>query len=223
MSSNTVSRPVGLRSRLTSAFRWRWQWVVLPRVKRLLGIKNQQWARVVMDRVVDQFVLHTLPHRSLRVLEISGMPDSKWREVDFASYRVTTFPDYDVCGAPLAEGPWDLIIAEQVLEHVERPWAAVRNVHSMLTPGGYFVVSTPFLIRVHGFPGDHSRWTEQGLRQLLVEGGFDDANITTNAWGNRACVRANFMNFREWIPWWHSLRNEPNFPVVVWAFARRAS
>ena len=35
---------------------------------------------------------------------------------------------------------------------------------------------------------------------------------------------AAVANFKAWAPYnrlWHSLRNEPDFPVVVWAIARR--
>jgi len=107
--------------------------------------------------------------------------------------------------------------AEQVLEHVRRPYRAVRNVWEMLRPGGIFAVNTPFLIRVHEDPEDYSRWTEKGLRQLLVEGGFEESAVQTGSWGNRACVRATLSHWAGWIPWMDSLENEPQFPVVVWA------
>jgi hypothetical protein len=42
------------------------------------------------------------------------------------------------------------------------------------------------------------------------------------SWGNRACVKANFRRFPSWIPWWHSLKIESLYPVVVWAFAQKA-
>jgi hypothetical protein len=91
----------------------------------------------------------------------------------------------------------------------------------MLRPGGTLVVTTPFLIRVHPSPFDCSRWTELGLKYLLAEAGFDLSRITTGSWGNRACVRSNFVDWRGWNPILHSLRNEPDFPVHVWAFAKK--
>ena len=39
--------------------------------------------------------------------------------------------------------------------------------------------------------------------------------------GNRRCVVANFRGWPSWVRWKHTLRNEPDFPVVVWAFARK--
>ena len=151
------------------------------------------------------------------------MPGNTWSRFGFGSYRCTSYPDYDVCSAPLEIEGFDLVIAEQVLEHVRLPSHAVSNVHQMLKRGGWFLVSTPFLLRVHAIPDDYNRWTEQGLKQLLIDGGFEPDAIETGSWGNRACVRANFKTFPAWIPGWHSLRNEALFPVVVWAFAKRSA
>ena len=175
------------------------------------------WARVVMNRETRRLV-EELDPGSRDALEISG---TGWQSFGFASYRAVGFPDYDVCAGPLEESAYDIVIAEQVLEHLLSPRTAVENVRRMLRPDGVFLVTTPFLVRVHGAPVDCSRWTELGLLNLLAEGGFDAERTTTGSWGNRACVTANFERWVEWVPLWHSLRNEPDFPVVVWALAPR--
>ncbi len=36
--------------------------------------------------------------------------------------------------------------------------------------------------------------------------------------GNRACVVGNLSRWSAYKPW-HSLRNEPDLPLQVWAFA----
>ena len=84
----------------------------------------------------------------------------------FRSYKSTEFPDFDVC-TQVNNQQFDLIIADQVFERL--PWRlrAVRNVYATLSPGGYFVIVTPFLIRVHESPIDCSRWTERGPSYLL--------------------------------------------------------
>jgi SAM-dependent methyltransferase len=150
-------------------------------------------------------------------LEISGQ---KWKTRRFGSYRSVGFPAYDVCSDVL-DDRFDLIIAEQVFEHLLWPYRAVRNVHQMLAPGGAFLITTPFLIKIHEEPQDCSRWTEDGIRYLLAEGGFDLSRVTTGSWGNRACVRANLRTWTLYSPRLHSLQNEPDCPVVVWALARK--
>ena len=92
----------------------------------------------------------------------------------------------------------------------------------MLRAGGTFLITTPFLIKFHPVPRDFWRWTEDGLRLLLERGGFARDAIRTHGWGNRACVRAQLARPDEWPRrGFGSLRNEPDFPVVVWAFARQ--
>src|SRR5690606_20941245 len=101
------------------------------------------------------------------------------------------------------------------------PYRATKHVLEMLEPGGYFMISVPFLVRVHGYPIDCTRWTDLGLKHLLAECGFPIEDIQTGSWGNRSSVRANFRYWWSYIPWLHSLRNEQNFPHVVWALARK--
>lgn len=162
-------------------------------------------------------LLRTLPCTTFDALEISGR---FWREFGFASYRTAEFPDFDLCAAPLAE-TFDLIIAEQVFEHLLYPYRAGRNVIEMLRPGGWFLVSVPFLVKVHDYPIDCTRWTELGLKHFLHECGFSLASIRTGSWGNRACIAANFAGWVVYDPATHDLTNEPEFPYHVWALARR--
>lgn len=184
----------------------------------MCGIHDQQWARIVMDDTTDRFV-RGLDVQRLDVLEISG---DKWGSLPFRSYSSRFYPDFDICDIAAPTQQYDLIIAEQVLEHVLWPYRAVKNIYSLLRPNGVLVVTTPFLLRVHPCPHDLTRWTEEGMRYLLAEAGFILDNIETGSWGNRACVIGNFRKWAPWVSWYHSLKNEPLFPVVVWAFARKS-
>lgn len=205
--------------RLKGGLSWRWRDYVLPRIRPLLGIQEVQWQRVLMYQEIDHYI-QSLNPSSLHALEISG---SRWRGHGFASYCRIDYPEYDVCAGPLQGEKFDLVIMDQVLEHVLWPLRAVSNVRRMLRSNGVFIVTTPFLIRIHNYPVDCCRWTELGMKHLLAEAGFDFDNIVTGSWGNRACVRGNFRRWKKWMPWKHSLRNEPDFPVVVWAFARKSA
>jgi SAM-dependent methyltransferase len=40
-------------------------------------------------------------------------------------------------------GPFDMILCLDVLEHLVDPWATVRMLHGLLSPGGYMVASIP--------------------------------------------------------------------------------
>ena len=156
----------------------------------------------------------------LRAAEISGDTHAGhgWKE-----YSSLMYPEFDLC-EPIAQPErFDVVICEQVLEHVPDPFLAVENLRELCIPGGRVIVSTPFLIRVHEVPilndlKDYWRFTPRGLRTLLERGGLEVDEI--DSWGNRDCVVGNFDSWAAFRPW-HSLRNEPDLPVQVWAFARR--
>jgi SAM-dependent methyltransferase len=187
------------------------------RVLDYAGYEREQWSRVVMRRE-SRRLIETLGPSGLSALEISG---TFWSNLPFKQYESACYPEFDVCADALPRS-FDLIIAEQVFEHLLWPYRAATHVFQMLAPGGYFLVSTPFLLRIHNEPIDCTRWTETGLRHLLAESGFPLTDIQTGSWGNRACVKSNFGWWARYNPWIHSLRNEPDFPVHVWALARKA-
>jgi hypothetical protein len=162
--------------------------------------------------------LASLDPPSRSAVEISGSQhaDRRWR-----SYMSLNYPEFDLCAPPRATQTFEVVICEQVIEHVVDPWAAAINLRNLCVPGGHVVVSTPFLVRVHELPlygmRDYWRFTPRGLRLLLEHAGLEVQ--TVQAWGNRRCVVANFDRWPAYRPW-HSLRNEPDLPVQVWAFAR---
>lgn len=150
-------------------------------------------------------------------LEISG---SYWSHQRWKTFTSARFPEFDICRDVAAESAFDFVFAEQVLEHVVQPERALKNVLTMLKPGGYFLPTLPFMIKVHGVP-DVSRWTPYGLKLFLIRAGFSPDSIQVDSWGNRQCVVANFDEWAEYDPHRHSLENEPEFPVSVWALARK--
>lgn len=196
-------------SRVQQIVRAAYRWV------RPLGAQPEdQWCRMVMNRAVDR-ALGEMDPSGCSALEISGNLHAgrSWKR-----YQSAWFPKFDLCGTSIVEESYDVVICEQVLEHVADPWQATRNLLELCRPGGQLIVSTPFLIRIHHEPEDYWRFTAKGLRVLLEQAGFVVRVVET--WGNRSCVRANL---RAWVPFrpWNSLRNDPATPVVVWAFATR--
>ena len=182
-----------------------------------IGETDTQWARVVMIEAMQRLV-GKLPRSQMRALEISG---DNWQNAGFGSYRQASYPDFDICAGTLPDR-FDIIIADQVFEHLLWPYRAGRNAHTMLAPGGYFLLSTPFMIRIHNHPTDCTRWTEIGMKYFLAECGFAVENVETGSWGNRRCVVGNLKTFVPYRRRLHSLRNEPNYPMVIWALAQKS-
>lgn len=189
-----------------------------PAFRSGLGFEETIWTRKVADEEVRKLIAPLRPE-TLSALEISGQV---WRTFGFGSYRNTAYPGFDIQSETMDE-QFDLIIAEHIFEHLPYPGKAGRNVLRMLKPGGHFLMVTPFLYKVHPCPEDCTRWTETGLRYFLAECGFPLEGVATGSWGNRAVITATFRReFRLFNRHAHSLENEPEYPIVVWALARAA-
>jgi SAM-dependent methyltransferase len=178
---------------------------------------RDQWQRITLNQAVSRHIDSLGPTR-LSAAEISGSGQAgkPWR-----SFVSLDYPEFDLCAPLEGRGTFDVVICEQVLEHVVDPIAAVRNLRGLCNPGGHVIVSTPFLVRVHELPmyGMHDYWrfTPRGLAALLESAGL--VVETIESWGNRRCVVGNFDRWPAYRRW-HSLRNEPDLPLQVWAFAR---
>jgi SAM-dependent methyltransferase len=196
---------------------------VIARADRLVFPDSESaaehWQRVAMNQAVDAYI-GSLHPPELTAAEISGDTHAQkpWK-----SYTSLNYPGFDLCADLDSELEFDVVICEQVLEHVVDPCAAATNLRQLCAPGGRVIVSTPFLIKVHELPiyamHDYWRFTPRGLRTLLERAGLEIEAV--GAWGNRACVVGNFSRWSAYRPW-HSLRNEPDIPLQVWAFARNA-
>ncbi len=180
--------------------------------------------RVIMQKSSRQMI-KSLGAEHLKVAEISG----KWgRMFTFASYTQYLYPKFDICAGPYLDEAgkplkFDLILANQVWEHLDRPYAATKNVRKMLPKGGYFWVAVPFFIPFHAAPMDNSRWSARGLKNLLIEAGFEEDAIVAEQWGNRNAAARNLE--ADWPPVYDPdkdpLENDSDMPICAWALARK--
>jgi SAM-dependent methyltransferase len=81
----------------------------------------------------------------------------------------------DATALSFDSGTFDAVYMMEVLEHVNEPRTAIAEVHRILTNGGRFVLSTPFVFGIHEEPWDYLRFTRHGLDHLLVH--FSDVSI----------------------------------------------
>ena len=78
----------------------------------------------------------------------------------------------DIQALPFRAGAFDAVKATEVLEHVPDVARALAECRRVLRPGGHLVITVPFLERLHGDPGDYSRYTRSMWERLLAEAGL---------------------------------------------------
>jgi hypothetical protein len=134
------------------------------------------------------------------------------------------YPPHDIM-VPSYWGKCDVAVADQVLEHVARPWevfkCAVDSVRKM------FIVTVPFLIKVHPCPEDYWRMTPECIRDMAQSAGFRGIHIDTwgnaqaSMWLNTYWETSNMMSHVPEELWRPALdNNDPYCPIMIWAVLR---
>ena len=145
-----------------------------------------------------------------------------------ATFEDTAYPEVTMTDLPYPDGSFDVVVSDQVLEHVAGdPFRAVAESLRVLRPGGHAVHTTCFINEVHGAPSDFWRFTPQALALLGTTAGA--AVVLTGGWGNRIALKVIDLGFRmAKIPedagnpvYQIATRNEPGFPITTWVILRK--
>jgi SAM-dependent methyltransferase/uncharacterized protein YbaR (Trm112 family) len=103
---------------------------------------------------------------------------------------------------PFADGSFDAVICQAVLEHVPDPYRCVSEIHRVLKPAGLVYAETPFMQQVHLGPYDFTRFTLLGHRRLFRN--FEQVTAGTGcgpgmalAWAVRYFLRS-FSSSAKW-------------------------
>lgn len=137
------------------------------------------------------------------------------------------YPEYDILSLPFQDESFDVVVSDQVLEHIKGdPQVAIDETKRVLRMGGIAVHTTCFLNPIHEHPIDMWRFTPSSLEYLCK--GFGKI-IDCGGWGNRlafACMnlglRMTPVPHAKWHPL-HKIATADNrqFPIVTWNVVSR--
>src|SRR5262249_915243 len=99
----------------------------------------------------------------------------------------------DVCAMPFADASFDLILATDVIEHVEDDGQAIREIRRVLRPGGHALITVPAFPSLWGLQdrvAHHKRRYRMGRLLECIEG----AGLSVD--------RAYPFNFLLFLPIW---------------------
>lgn len=182
------------------------------------------YARYAMYKSHADFLTRPSVRDAGRVLELGGSNGILAGMVGLDRVDIAPpYPDVDIMDLKnYRTDQYDLVLLDEVLEHVQDPNRALAEVLRVLRPGGWMVTSSPFLVSIHRCPEDYWRFAPEGLRTLLRS--FIDVEI--RAWGNRQAVillldDMMISTARARSSGMFDLSNDSKYPVTVWAYARK--
>ncbi len=73
----------------------------------------------------------------------------------------------------LPDASADVVLSTQVLEHVSSPDLYLRECYRLLSAEGLLIISTHGHWPYHPHPTDYWRWTNEGLKKIIAENGFE--------------------------------------------------
>jgi len=85
-----------------------------------------------------------------------------------------------VLSIPCANDSFDIVISQEVLEHVNKPDEAICEMYRVLKKGGVLYLQLPFIIGYHPCPHDYWRFSHEGIYELVSRVSFEiiESDIT---------------------------------------------
>lgn len=85
-------------------------------------------------------------------------------------------PNVDIVASascmPFSDCSVDLVVSQEVLEHVPDPSAVLEEIYRVLRPSGCLYLQLPWIIGYHGCPRDFWRFSRDGILQIAANAGF---------------------------------------------------
>src|SRR5687768_9225332 len=78
----------------------------------------------------------------------------------------------DLAHIPVEDGRFDVVIFNQVMEHLPDPLSVLKELARVLKPGGRMICTAPLFYEEHEEPYDFFRYTQFAWRHLIREAGL---------------------------------------------------
>lgn len=129
----------------------------------------------------------------------------------------------DACDLPFASSQFDLVLATDILEHLDDDGRALAEIYRVLKPGGHALITVPAFPFLWGLQDEVSHHRRR-YRQKRLRGLLDDAGLS--------CRTLFYFNFLLFWPIWLARQiirvarirlrseNDVNNPLINWVLTR---
>lgn len=148
--------------------------------RRLLGRLIRELDLDSLERVLD---VGCGAGANLRLLSDLGLPGVTGLDLNRASIRfcrekgLGEIEQGDLKHLPFADESFDLVLATDVLEHVDEDLCAVEEIRRVLRPGGTALISVPAFPSLWGLQDEishhHRRYRRDPFLEMLHKGGLE--------------------------------------------------
>lgn len=174
----------------------------LPKKRRTGDTKSERlldgdvnWLRVPMyEAIAGQIALLDQSERlkGKKAVELGGSEGTILNVLKERGVVTEVAPDYpviDIEEIPFPDDSYDILVIDQVLEHVRHPWIATREIRRVLRDSGICLCTSVLVYPVHkgfvGSFGDYFRFSPDGYASVFE--GFKI--LSADGWGNSEVMR----------------------------------
>ncbi len=159
--------------------------MIVKLLKKSPTLKIKSASRLCLNKLL----LHYFKQLKAGIVLDVGAKGSPYKEhiphTKYMTLDIEKSHNPDIC-CDLQDIKWksnyfDIVIATEVIEHLEEPQKSVNEIHRVLKRGGICILSTPFIHSYHPDPKDYYRFTKDSLEHLFRK--FSTVEI--QGYGNR--------------------------------------
>jgi hypothetical protein len=144
--------------------------VVEGGVFRFLEERPAQVGSEVSRNTPSKQLIHDLRLHEHGMVLNAGAGDTPISAANLVNLEVVRYPFTDVVAdaqhLPFADGVFDMVFSQSVVEHIPDPFKYVNELVRVLKPGGTLLLDAPFVAPYHGYPDHYFNPTKSGLRVL---------------------------------------------------------
>lgn len=170
--------------------------------------------------------------KGLKTLEIGGCEGTLKNVLIKSGVQYTLAPSYPEINieerTPYTDESYDIVICDQVFEHLKKPWQAVKEIHRILKPNGLAICTSVFIYPYHCNGGwkDYYRYSPDGFRALF-EDYFDV--LVADGWGSAELVKLAYNHSNRGVDGSapipiqdvFSMKRDATNHIMTWCLARK--